>query len=83
MTAAQDIEALRSGFEPISIGMAGAVEHLGVDIKGPVYELFCPMAFNFKGAAWLQQDENTRNPYFGAQMLNCGGVRRQIKGERS
>jgi membrane fusion protein, copper/silver efflux system len=83
MTAAQDIEALRSGFEPISIGMAGAVEHLGVDSKGPVYELFCPMAFNFKGAAWLQQDENTRNPYFGAQMLNCGGVRRQIKGERS
>ncbi len=83
MTAARDIEALRSGFESLSIGMAGSVERLGADIKGPVFELFCPMAFNNKGAAWLQQDKEVRNPYFGAQMLNCGEVRRQLKGERS
>jgi Cu(I)/Ag(I) efflux system membrane fusion protein len=81
--SAENIEALRKGFERVSEGMAGAVERLGVDIKGPVFELFCPMAFNNKGAAWLQQDKNIRNPYFGAQMLNCGEVRRQLKGEPS
>lgn len=83
IAAARDIEALRNGFEPLSIGMSGAVEHLGLDIKGPVYELFCPMAFNNKGATWLQQDEKVRNPYFGAQMLNCGEVKRQLKGQQS
>jgi Cu(I)/Ag(I) efflux system membrane fusion protein len=81
--AAQGIEALRSGFERLSTGMAGAVERLGVDIKGPVFELFCPMAFNNQGATWLQQDEDIRNPYFGAQMFKCGEVKRKLKGEPS
>ena len=80
---ARDIEALRQGFERLSVGMAGAVERLGADLQGPVFELFCPMAFNNKGATWLQQDKDIRNPYFGAEMLNCGEVKRQIKGERS
>jgi Cu(I)/Ag(I) efflux system membrane fusion protein len=83
ITAASDIEALRSGFEPLSTGMAVAVGRLGAEIKGPVFELFCPMAFNNKGATWLQQSKDVRNPYFGAQMLNCGEVKRQVKGERS
>jgi Cu(I)/Ag(I) efflux system membrane fusion protein len=81
--SAENIEALRKGFERLSEGMAAAVERLGVDVKGPVFELFCPMAFNNKGATWLQQGRDVRNPYFGAQMLNCGEVRRQLKGERS
>jgi len=81
VTAAQEIEAVRKGFEDLSIGMAGAVERLGADIKGPVFELYCPMSFQNKGAIWLQQDEDIRNPYFGAQMLKCGEVRRQLKRE--
>jgi Cu(I)/Ag(I) efflux system membrane fusion protein len=32
------------------------------------------MAFDNKGAGWLQLDDQTRNPYFGDQMLQCGGV---------
>ncbi len=80
---ARNIETLRQGFERLSTGMAGAIERLGVDIKGPVFELFCPMAFNDKGATWLQQDQDIRNPYFGAEMFKCGEVRRQLKGERS
>ena len=34
------------------------------------------MAFNDRGAAWLQQRDPIRNPYFGASMLACGEVRR-------
>lgn len=83
VTAAKDIETARKGFEPLSIGTTLAVERLGVEIKGPLFELFCPMAFDWKGAAWLQQDKDIRNPYFGAMMLKCGEVRRQLKSAAS
>ena len=48
---------------------------------GPVYELFCPMAFGNTGATWLQSDPKISNPYFGASMLRCGEVRRQLRDE--
>ena len=78
---ATDIETARNGFELLSIGMTLAVERLGLEMEGPVFELFCPMAFENRGAAWLQQTEEVRNPYFGAMMLACGEVKRQLKRE--
>jgi Cu(I)/Ag(I) efflux system membrane fusion protein len=30
------------------------------------------MAFDNKGAYWLQDSEEIANPYFGAAMLRCG-----------
>jgi membrane fusion protein, copper/silver efflux system len=79
ITSAKDIEAARQGFEPLSMGVTLAVERLGVEIEGPIFEIHCPMAFAWKGAAWLQQDEEIRNPYFGAMMYTCGEVKRQLK----
>ncbi|WP_320171850.1 efflux RND transporter periplasmic adaptor subunit [Maridesulfovibrio sp.] len=76
---AQDIVGARAGLEPLSYGMIDAVEKLGIKSGKPVYELFCPMAFDFKGAKWLQSDEDIRNPYFGEAMLKCGEVERQLK----
>lgn len=76
---AQDIVGVRAGLEPLSYGMIDAVEKLGIKSDKPVYELFCPMAFDFKGAKWMQSDEDIRNPYFGEAMLKCGEVERQIK----
>ena len=77
----KDITGVRSGFEPLSVGMAQAIAGIGVQRKGPLFELFCPMAFENKGATWLQQDKDVRNPYFGEVMLKCGEVGRQLKGE--
>jgi Cu(I)/Ag(I) efflux system membrane fusion protein len=76
---AGDLEGFRSGFEPLSVGLAEAIYHLGLDRHGSVFELYCSMAFDDKGAMWLQEDEDIRNPYFGAAMLQCGEVRRRIK----
>lgn len=76
---AKDIVGVRAGLEPLSYGMIDAVEKLGIKSAKPVYEVFCPMAFDFKGAKWLQSDENVRNPYFGEAMLQCGEVERQLK----
>jgi Cu(I)/Ag(I) efflux system membrane fusion protein len=77
----KDITGVRSGFEPLSVGMAQAVAGIGVQRKGPLFELSCPMAFENKGATWVQQDKDIRNPYFGEVMLKCGEVGRQLKGE--
>jgi hypothetical protein len=30
------------------------------------------MAFDSKGANWIQAGETTANPYYGATMLRCG-----------
>lgn len=39
-----------------------------------IYHTFCPMAFREKGAFWLSEDPEIRNPYFGAKMIECGEV---------
>jgi uncharacterized protein DUF3347 len=39
-----------------------------------VYYQYCPMAFNNKGAYWISNTLQIRNPYFGAEMLECGNV---------
>ena len=34
------------------------------------------MAFNDKGAFWLQAGKKIANPYFGHEMRTCGEIRR-------
>lgn len=87
LRAAEDIVALRAGFEPVSIGLTQAIRSLagqqGLPGLDEVYELYCPMAFDFKGASWLQPDQTVRNPYFGAAMYGCGEVRSAVTGGAS
>lgn len=42
--------------------------------KATIYQQFCPMAFDDKGAFWLSDKKEIRNPYFGDKMLKCGKV---------
>jgi membrane fusion protein, copper/silver efflux system len=43
------------------------------DVKGlNAYYQHCPMALDDKGANWLSEMEQIRNPYFGESMLTCG-----------
>ncbi|MEW5734264.1 MAG: efflux RND transporter periplasmic adaptor subunit [Thermodesulfobacteriota bacterium] len=78
---AQDIEAARKGFHDVSLGLSAALASLGAEGTGPVYEIFCPMAFDGKGATWLSHDQTVRNPYYGAAMYGCGEVRGQVAGK--
>ena len=71
---AKDIEGSRKVFALLSEQMLVVVKRLGSPGSGPVYNLRCPMAFNNRGATWLQGNDQTRNPYFGAAMLQCGSV---------
>lgn len=44
-----------------------------------LYIDYCPMYNNKKGAIWLSETEEIRNPYFGRQMPLCGEVKEEIK----
>jgi Cu(I)/Ag(I) efflux system membrane fusion protein len=68
---ADDIEALRKCFRPLSEEIGVLARAFGFGEAGPIYELHCPMAFEGQGAIWYQADEEVRNPYYGATMLKC------------
>ncbi|WP_319583512.1 efflux RND transporter periplasmic adaptor subunit [uncultured Pseudodesulfovibrio sp.] len=76
---ADDIVGVRAGLEPLSAGLAEAILKLGADTGGPLYEIFCPMAFDYQGATWLQRDQEVHNPYFGTAMSSCGEINQQLK----
>ena len=65
-----DIEKQRGHFKHLSAHLSKGVRLFGVNQK--VYEQFCPMADNNKGAYWLSLDETIKNPYMGGKMLTCG-----------
>ena len=44
-----------------------------------LYEVYCPMAQDYKGARWLWKKEEVLNPYFGNSMLRCGRVVKKIE----
>lgn len=72
--SSKTINKARVHFETISAGMILAAKKYGVTGADAIYEYWCPMAFNNKGAAWLQPKKGTANPYFGSAMYRCGGV---------
>jgi Cu(I)/Ag(I) efflux system membrane fusion protein len=77
-TQTEDIKSLREHFYILSQHLSELAKRFGSASEGPLYLLHCPMAFDNTGASWLQSDDQTSNPYFGAQMLRCGGVEQVI-----
>ena len=73
----RDIAVQRSQFKPLSSYLTSAIERFGVNEK--IYQQFCPMADNNKGAYWLSKKEKVVNPYFGQAMLKCGEVKQVIE----
>ena len=69
--ATGDIEVARAAFARLSVALTGVARDFGVGAE-TVHLFYCPMAFDNEGAAWLQQEATTENPYFGSQMYRCG-----------
>ncbi len=78
MKPAGDIDKLRAIFEEISIVLRKAAAD--GKISTGLNEAYCPMAFDFRGAYWLQKGEQISNPYFGSKMLKCGEIRNRWNG---
>jgi len=71
LAAAAELEKIREAFSRFSEHLAAAAGTFSSHGKNPVVLFHCPMAFDNKGAIWLQDHGDTENPYFGAMMLRC------------
>lgn len=71
LAKATDLETLRSAFALLSDQFLTLQRSFGFSRADQLFELHCPMAFDGRGASWLQTDDTVRNPYYGASMLKC------------
>ena len=44
-----------------------------------LYKDYCPMYNNGKGATWISETKEIKNPYLGKKMPTCGEVKEEIK----
>jgi len=72
LTEAKDIDGMRAVFEKLSDTLYAALKQFGTSGSLTIHRFHCPMAFNNRGAFWLQQADKTENPYFGSMMFRCG-----------
>ncbi len=77
--AADGIQKARSVFDTLSGSMIGVAKRFGAG-GADVYLFHCPMAFNDRGADWLQNHQKTNNPYFGSAMFRCGFLKETFAG---
>jgi hypothetical protein len=72
-----DIEHQREHFVSLSEGMYALAKAFGGGKT--LYHDHCPMAQNGKGAMWLSETKEIKNPYFGDKMMECGSVEEEIQ----
>lgn len=46
--------------------------------KQKLYQDYCPMANDGKGAIWISEVKEIKNPYLGAKMPSCGSVKKEF-----
>jgi hypothetical protein len=69
--AALDIDTARASFEKVSMGLITYLKQHPAEREG-LEVIHCTMAFNNKGAFWVQKAGDVINPYHGKMMLHCG-----------
>ena len=73
-----DLKEQRKAFSALSNEMATLVKSSKLS-AGILYLEYCPMANSNKGAYWLSNEKEIKNPYFGDKMLRCGSVKETIQ----
>lgn len=74
---ADKIAHQREHFEMLSKDIYDLVKKFGAGQT--VYQDFCPMYNNKKGATWISETKEIKNPYLGKEMPTCGTVKEEIK----
>ena len=74
---ADNIKHQRSHFSMLSEVVYDLIKAFGAG--QPIYHYHCPMYNENKGAMWLSEMKEVKNPYFGAEMPKCGTVEEVIK----
>lgn len=73
-----NLETQRKHFAALSTELIKQLKDVGL-ASGIIYEEYCPMAQNDKGAYWLSKNRKIVNPYYGTAMLDCGSVTDSLK----
>lgn len=75
----KNIEEFRSMFDKISSRVISLEKKYGHPDNEEHYLAYCSMAFDNKGAYWIQKDKGIENPFYGAKMLKCGEIKETFK----
>jgi len=67
-----ELEQERVVFDRLSRAVLLLAQIFGRGEDQPLFVYHCPMAFDNRGADWLQAAKGTANPYFGSKMFKCG-----------
>ncbi|MFV8371044.1 DUF3347 domain-containing protein [Flavobacterium sp. LB2P74] len=70
------IDHQREHFVMLSKDVNDLIKTFGTDQK--LYQDFCPMANEGKGAIWISEIRDIKNPYYGSEMLTCGSMRKAL-----
>ncbi len=72
------IDNVRDAFRQVSEAMVVMVKSFD-PYDATLYVQHCPMANNNKGADWVSEIQEIKNPYFGSEMPGCGEITDTIK----
>ncbi|MCF6332605.1 MAG: efflux RND transporter periplasmic adaptor subunit [Draconibacterium sp.] len=73
-----DIAQQRIEFAKFNLAFYKSLKTFGLNSTETFYQ-YCPMANGEKGAYWMSETKEIRNPYFGDAMLGCGENRETLK----
>ncbi len=68
-----DLENQRINFVVLNESIIPVAMNMST-LNAPFYVQKCPMANQNKGALWLSESREIKNPYYGDEMLTCGSV---------
>ena len=68
----------REHFIMLSKDMADLIKTFGNGGQ-TLYKDFCPMANDGKGAIWISETKDIKNPYLGKSMPTCGTMKEEMK----
>jgi len=80
---AEDLSTARQPFKIVSDALIELIRQHTAEIDSDLYLAYCPMAFDNRGAFWIQDDQTLNNPYYGSMMLRCGVIRESLSGAGS
>lgn len=68
------IDHQREHLAMLSKDIADLINMFGAPQK--LYQDFCPMYNNGKGATWISESKEIKNPYYGSEMISCGSIKK-------
>lgn len=70
------IDHQREHFAILSKDINDLIKLLGSNKK--LYQDHCPMYDDGKGAIWISESKEIKNPYYGSKMLTCGSLKKTL-----